>query len=145
MEKEGVIAIKILEKLPPISTKDNGELYEITPEQKKKVKQLIRKECCNFDTELGECMVLGDGYGCRCPQMISDYILCRWFNHAVLPLEPFLYAGVLTDHGNKKCVVCGMQFLPRSNSTKYCPVCRRKVHRKQKTESERKRRSVVDR
>ena len=35
-------------------------------------------------------------------------------------------------------------FLPKSNRGKYCPDCAARVHRRQKTESERKRRSCVD-
>lgn len=136
--------MKILKKLPPIATDENGELYSLTPAQKNKVKRLIRTECCNYDTERNECYVLDDGYGCRCPQMISDHILCRWFNHAVLPLDRLLYAEVISDPRNRKCVICGTEFLPSSNRSKYCPVCRKKVHRKQARESVRKRRSDVD-
>ena len=40
--------------------------------------------------------------------------------------------------------VCGRVFVPKSNRAKYCPDCAARVHRRQKTESERKRRSVVD-
>ena len=44
----------------------------------------------------------------------------------------------------KRCVVCGGVFVPKSNRAKYCPGCAARVHRRQKTESERKRRSAVD-
>ena len=40
--------------------------------------------------------------------------------------------------------VCGSVFVPKSNRAKYCPGCAARVHRRQKTESERKRRSAVD-
>ena len=40
--------------------------------------------------------------------------------------------------------VCGGVFVPKSNRAKYCPGCAVRVHRRQKTESERKRRSAVD-
>jgi hypothetical protein len=35
-------------------------------------------------------------------------------------------------------------FIPKSNRAKYCEVCAKDVHRKQKAASERKRRSDVD-
>lgn len=41
------------------------------------------------------------------------------------------------------CQICGSYFVQKSNSSKYCKVCAAKVHRKQKAESERKRRSKV--
>lgn len=40
--------------------------------------------------------------------------------------------------------VCGRVLVPKSNRAKYCPDCAARVHRRQKTESERKRRSCVD-
>ena len=134
----------LIQTLPPISRSGEGKLFTTTPQQRKKIRALIRKECCNYDAEHNECILLDDGEGCTCPQMISGQILCRWFNHAVLPNDSSLYAEVIRDPSRRKCVVCGTVFLPGSNSAKYCPVCRKRVHRKQKTESERKRRAVVD-
>lgn len=43
-------------------------------------------------------------------------------------------------NGYKKCEVCGKLFKPKSNRAIYCNPCAKEVHRKQKTESERKRR-----
>ena len=39
------------------------------------------------------------------------------------------------------CVECGAAFVPNSNRQKYCPACSKRVHRRQKNESERKRRA----
>ena len=130
--------------LPPISRDGDGKLFTLTASQRKRIRSLIRKECCNYDAEHGECLLLNDGCGCTCPQMISYQILCRWFNHAVLPADETLYAEIVRDPNRRRCASCGAAFLPGSNRAKYCPVCRRKVHRKQKTESERKRRAAVD-
>lgn len=133
-----------LKMLPPISENERGELYSLTSEQLLKVKKLIRKECCNYNAELGECFLLNGGRGCICPQMISNHIICRWFNHAVLPQDPSLYVDVIKDTECKRCVVCGTAIFPRGNKTKYCPKCRKKVWRKQRTEWQRKYRSVVE-
>lgn len=56
------------------------------------------------------------------------------------------------DHSHKtavptelhRCEVCGRGFLTHFGRAKYCRDCAAKVHRKQKAESARKRRSGVD-
>ena len=55
-----------------------------------------------------------------------------------------LEAEIFRDKDLKRCAVCGGVFVPKSNRAKYCPGCAARVHRRQKTESERKRRSAVD-
>lgn len=47
---------------------------------------------------------------------------------------------IVLDDGD----TCTCVFVPKSNRAKYCPGCAARVHRRQKTESERKRRSAVD-
>ena len=134
----------ILKKLPLISENFKGELYSLTREQRMNVKQLIRKECCNYNSERGECILLDGGRGCVCPQMISHHITCRWFNHAVLPLDPSLYVDVIRGTECKRCIICGAAIFPRGNKTKYCPTCRKEVWRKQRTEWQRKHRNCVE-
>ncbi len=53
-------------------------------------------------------------------------------------------AEIYRDRDLKRCAECGGVFVPKSNRGKYCPDCAARVHRRQKTESERKRRSAVD-
>ena len=103
---------------------------------------LIRQECCCFED--GNCIVLDDGDTCTCPQMVSFSVCCKWFRWAVLPLDGTLEAEIFRDKDLKRCAVCGGVFVPKSNRAKYCPGCAARVHRRQKTESERKRRSAVD-
>ena len=55
-----------------------------------------------------------------------------------------LEAEIYRDRDLKRCAECGGVFVPKSNRGKYCPDCAARVHRRQKTESERKRRSAVD-
>ena len=55
------------------------------PADLKRVKALIKKECCNYDS--GNCVLLDDGETCVCPQTISYSLLCKWFRNAVLPLD----------------------------------------------------------
>ena len=47
---------------------------------------------------------------------------------------------VFRDKELKRCAVCGRVFVPKSNRAKYCKFCAKKVHRRQKTASDRKRR-----
>ncbi len=128
-------------RLPPIERRPDNSLYRMTPAQRKQA-SLIRRECCNCED--GNCIVLDDGDACTCPQTISFSVCCKWFRWAVLPLDGALEAEFFRDKDLKRCAVCGGVFVPKSNRAKYCPGCAAKVHRRQKTESERKRRSCVD-
>ncbi|EQK59756.1 cysteine-rich VLP domain-containing protein [Clostridioides difficile] len=114
----------------------------MTPAQRKRASALIRRECCCCED--GNCIALDDGDTCTCPQTISFSVCCKWFRWAVLPLDGTLEAEIFRDKDLKRCAVCGGVFVPKSNRAKYCPGCAARVHRRQKTESERKRRSAVD-
>ena len=115
-----------LKKLPPLERKPDGSLYRMTPAQRKRANALIRRECCSYDS--GNCIVLDDGDTCICPQTISFSVCCKHFR----------------DKDTKRCIVCRRAFVPGSNRAKYCPDCAVSVHRRQKAESERKRRACVD-
>ena len=129
-------------RLTPIERKPDGSLYRMTPAQRKQANALIRRKCCNYED--GNCMFLDDGDTCTCPQTVSFSVCCKWFRWAVLPLDGTLEAEIFRDKDLKRCAVCGGVFVPKSNRAKYCPGCAARVHRRQKTESERKRRSCVD-
>jgi hypothetical protein len=129
-------------RLPPIERKQDSSLYRMTPAQRERANALIRRECYNYAD--GNCIALDDGDACACPQKISSSVCCKWFRWAVLPLDGTLEAEIFRDKELKRCAVCGGVFVPKSNRAKYCPHCAAGVHRRQKTESERKRRSCVD-
>ena len=38
----------------------------------------------------------------------------------------------------KNCTVCGIEYIPRSGISKYCPVCAKKVQREKSNESKRR-------
>lgn len=139
---EGRMIENPYKRLSPLERKPDGSLYRMTPAQKKQAASLIRRECCCFED--GNCIVLDDGDTCTCPQTISFSVCCKWFRWAVLPLDGTLEAEIFRDKDLKRCAVCGGVFVPKSNRAKYCPGCAARVHRRQKTESERKRRSAVD-
>ena len=132
----------IYKGLPPIERRPDNSLYRMTPAQRKRANSLIRRECCSY--EGGNCLEQDDGDAHTCPQSISFSVCCKWFRWAVLPLDKLLETEIFRDSGMKRCAVCGAAFVPRSNRGKYCPDCAARVHRRQKAESERKRRSSVD-
>ena len=117
-------------------------LIQMTPKQRRKANALIRKSCCNYDR--GNCIALDDGEPCVCVQSISYSLCCTWFRDWVLPGAPALYAEITKPKGLKRCAECGSPFLAKSNRAKYCSDCARKVHRRQKTARDRKRRSHTD-
>ena len=63
---------------------------------------------------------------------------------AVLPQDKMLENSLIAKSEPKRCKECGTPFIPNSNRAKYCSACAFTVHRRQKTESERKRRLRVD-
>ena len=128
--------------LPPLERRPDGSLYRMTPAQRKQAASLIRRKCCCYED--GNCIVLDDGDTCACPQTASFSVCCKWFRWSVLPQIGTLEAEIFRDKDLKRCAVCGRVFVPKSNRGKYCPDCAARVHRRQKTESERKRRSCVD-
>ena len=141
-QMEGRMKENPYKRLPPLERKPDGTPYRMTPAQRKQANALIRRECCNCED--GNCIVLDDGDTCTCPQMVSFSVCCKWFRWAVLPLAGALEAEIYRGRDLKRCAVCGGVFVPKSNRAKYCPDCAARVHRRQKTESERKRRSAVD-
>ena len=106
----------------------NG-VKRLTPPQSRKVNALVRRTCCNYDN--GNCILLDDGDECVCPQLISYSLLCKWFRVAVLPADRLLYAELYQTGDKKKCTECGAFFASTSNSVKYCPVCRKRITRRQ--------------
>lgn len=110
---------------------------ELTPSQRRRCNRLIKKLCANYDG--GNCLLLDDGEPCACPQTIFYSLLCWYFRNAVLPADKELYADIFKQR-TYHCTECGAAFVPKSNRQKYCPACSKKVHRRQKNESERKRR-----
>ena len=124
--------------MPKIERKADGSRPHMKPGQRKQANALIRESCCNFDS--GNCNLFDE----ICPQTVSDSLCCKWFRWAVLPQDAVLENALTGSAEVKRCVECGRPFIPNSNRAKYCSDCAFTVHRRQKTESERRRRSGVD-
>lgn len=68
-------------------------MLEITEQQCKKVKKLVRKECANFFE--GSCLLLDDGEKHGCVQLLTDFeISCGYFEKSVLPAHKKLCSEI---------------------------------------------------
>lgn len=119
-----------------IDTKNKTIEKTWTARQKQRVMSLVKSDCSNYEKFYHECL-LTDGFGCALET--SLHLDCDYFIDCVLPIDKTLEAEILGNRNSlKKCVCCGKEFVPGSNRAKYCPVCAKEVHRKQKNESARK-------
>ena len=127
--------------LPPLEHRPDGSPTAYPP-QKRRASGLIRP---------GVLQLRGRKLPCagrwRHLRLSADDFVLRLLQ--VVPLGGLaagqeLEAEIYRDRDLKRCAECGGVFVPKSNRGKYCPDCAARVHRRQKTESERKRRSAVD-
>ena len=120
---------------------------ELTREELRALKRLAVEMCANYDGQYKECLLLDGACYMNYGVAYTCSALCNYFKKAVLPLNPKLEAlfnGGDTSGHIKKCAVCGKELFAGGNRTKYCEMCARRVHRRQKNESDRKRRSNTD-
>ena len=69
-------------------------MMKITPKQAQRIRRLVKSLCANCD-ESGSCLLLDDGEGHKCVQLISIYgIYCNYFKNAVLPSDRELYEQI---------------------------------------------------
>ena len=111
---------------PPWSGLPDYETKDIPRGRFRRIDKLIRNSCSAYSG--GNCLFLDDGDEYVCPQMRSGRIFCRYFRWVILPLDPVLEAEIYERKAEMKiCVKCGKQYLPKSNRSKYCPDCSKKV------------------
>lgn len=116
-----------------------AESRELTRQEKAAIRALVTKWCANYDREYG-CLPLD----CECYMLGKCWTgaYCRYFQEAVLPLDPTLEAS-LTAPGRaetRPCPVCG-RAVPVDGRTRYCsPACAKAAHRRQQRDHMRKKR-----
>ena len=119
---------------------------ELTREELRCIRRLAADMCANFDRQYG-CLLLEDRCYMFYGAAYTCSALCRYYRNAVLPTDPKLEALLggenIAEH-IKRCAVCGKELYSTGNRAKYCGLCARRVHRRQKNESDRKRRSNTD-
>lgn len=122
------------------------KIRELTEKERQEIRNLAKTMCANYDRKYGclpldgECyMFYGVGY--------TNTAMCKYFKNSVLPLNPQLEAtlnGEDIAERIKKCEICGNEFYTTGNKSKYCKYCAHRVRRRQKNESDRKRRLKAD-
>lgn len=109
-------------------------MMAIPKKEYKNVDALIREWCANYDNSTGMCL----GLECKCPQLLSGFLACRYFREAVLPIDPVLQAQIMGSEGIKTCEVCGKPFRAVSNRAKYCARCSTIQRKKREAARQRK-------
>ena len=112
----------------------------MNPAQLAQAKRLVRAECANYDPEHNECFALDEGGGCACVQSASCSLLCKWFQNCVLPLDEKLLLELMAPARTRKCLICGRQFIPKSNRAVFCSECAKAQIRSKARERMRRRR-----
>ena len=110
-----------------------SNLYrELTTREKKAIRRMVKSKCANgvpaklqilwggsYDNEYG-CLPL-DGTCYMFTVAFAGSSLCKWFQDAVLPLDPALEA-VFSRKPLKACKRCGRKF-PVNGRQTYCQAC----------------------
>ena len=93
---------------------------EMTSKEKREIKKLVVAWCANYDKAEKECLLLETD----CYMFTKHFTdcFCRYFQKAVLPLNPVLESALLGKAMplQKSCIACGKRFVAKSNSRKYC-------------------------
>ena len=107
---------------------------------------LIRNLCCNYDRVTGGCLLLDRGEVVKCPQMLTQNLVCKHFHDVLLEDKDgkALKAAIKGEDNKRSCAVCGRPFKAVGNRAKYCARCGKKVRREQQSEWVKKKRVSVD-
>ena len=117
-----------------------AEARELTREERAAIRKLVTGMCANYDSKYG-CLPLDYG-GCYMLDKWWTGSYCKYFQNAVLPLDPVLEATLTGREAVeiRSCNLCGEPF-PASGRQAYCsPACAGKAQRRQQKEYMRKKR-----
>jgi len=106
------------------------ESRELTRTERAAIRKLVTGMCANYDSEYG-CLPLDYG-GCYMLDKWWTGAYCKYFQNAVLPLDPVLEAALLGRDNSltqKICPVCGAAYLPITNQAYCSEACRVKGKR----------------
>ncbi|MEY8357338.1 cysteine-rich VLP domain-containing protein [Lachnospiraceae bacterium 54-53] len=113
---------------------------ELTRGERAAIRRLVTSMCANYDSEYG-CLPLDYG-GCYMLDKCWTGAYCKYFQNAVLPLDPKLEATLLGRAAPEMdaCAICGKPFV--SDETRaYCsPACQAEGNRRRSRERMRKKR-----
>ena len=130
-------------KLPPIERNPDGSLIRMNAEQQKAAAKLIKK-LCSLE-HCGNCLWLSVHEDVPCPQLLTPSVCCKFFRHVLLKDKSAtgLEAELFRTARLRYCLQCGKAYSARSNNSKYCPICRPIVAKKQRAEYLKKQRINV--
>lgn len=123
---------------------------ELTRDEKMKIRRLVTGMCANYDEESGLCLPLD----CSCYMLHKCWTgsYCRYFEKAVLPLNPALEVSLMEEGiapELRSCAVCGKAFYPEGRQAYCSEACkaegnRRKSRERMKNMRRRRRRDCYD-
>lgn len=120
--------------------KDQTEARELTRSERAAIRRLVVGMCANYDPSYG-CLPLD----CPC-YMLNKWwtgAYCKYFQNAVLPLDPVLetqLTGKNATLSRKICPVCGAAFIPVTSQAYCSQACQREGNRRKSRERMRKKR-----
>lgn len=119
------------------------EVIRMSDSASRKARALIKALCANYDSTTGGCLLLDDGEVVKCPQLIPQSLVCRYFRDVLLEDKDgkALKAEIMGADHRKVCAVCGEHFRAVSNRAKYCARCSKKMERERKAEWARNKRT----
>ena len=95
---------------------------ELTCKERAAIRKLVTGMCANYDKEYG-CLPLD----CPC-YMLNKWwtdAYCKYFQNAVLPLDPVLEAALMGHGGGVKvCPICNADYIPNTSQAYCSEVCR---------------------
>ena len=117
----------------------NTDSRELTRNERAAIRKLVTGMCANYDSEYG-CLPLD----CEC-YMLGKWwtgAYCKYFQNAVLPLDPVLEAMLTGGEipTLDKCAACGKPFVAQGKQAYCSPACADTARRKRQREYMRKRR-----
>lgn len=114
---------------------------ELTRHERVAIRKLVTAMCANYDSDYG-CLPLDYG-GCYMLDKWWTGAYCKYFQNAVLPLDPKLEAILLGREAPQMdaCVVCGKPFAPEGKQAYCSPACADTARRKRQRGYMRKRRA----
>jgi len=118
------------------------EPRELTTAELRDIRNLVKTMCANYDKTY-DCCALLDDYGCyMLYKRLADNKLCKYFETAVLPLNPGLervFKG-MTVNQMKPCAVCSRKFAPNGRQVYCSPKCRKEGMKSKEREKKQKQR-----
>lgn len=115
---------------------EERKVIRMSAQQFRQAGALIKSLCCNYDSATGGCLMLDRGEVVKCPQLITQSVVCKYFRDVLLEdkAAKSLKAEIMGDDHIKTCQACGKHFRAVSNRAKYCARCAEKAKRRKTRE-----------